>query len=270
MAVGARATLGYLCGDEAIELTGFYQGPKVSSRTAVNAGALLVPFYTPTGAFPLGFEGDNGLWNHADLVTLSYQSSVGSAELNYRRWDIAVNGIELLLGVRYFYDRENLNLYTNDDFFVQNVFGAFDLRKVATYSVVTRNNIVGPQVGVEYSFPCTIPCLGWLWFTGMAKGMAGPNYLERHWSLVRGDGFRGFDIAKNDIRLGQVYEVSATLDIHILERLRFRAGYTALWAVGVSNPAYQFEFNLAAQGIRPAESNSSFWHGPIAEIQFLW
>ncbi len=270
MQFAPRATVGYLCGDEAIELSGFYQHPQDNTRVATDAGALLVPYFTPSGAFPLGFQGDNGLWNHADLAQVSYQTSVGSAELNYRKWDIAVTGMELILGVRYFYTRENLSQFTNDNAFAVNAFGASNPALAATYSVITQNNILGPQIGAEYSFPCTIPCMGWIWFTGMAKAMAGPNWIQRQWRLTRGDGLAGFNVTKNDVKFSQVYEVNASVDFHILERLRLRVGYMALWSSRVSEPAEQFDYNLADQGSRRTDSSTAFWHGPIAELQFLW
>jgi hypothetical protein len=269
MWAGARATLGVLFGDCAVEVTGFYQPPQSNQQQVVGQGQFFVPFFTDTGALPLGFEGNNGLFRQADQVQLSYRTSVGSAELNYRRWDIAVNGPELILGVRYFYSRENLSLVTNDDALVVNAFGQSDPRLLATYNVTTQNNILGPQIGAEYSVPVPGTCY-WLWFTGMAKGMVGPNWIQRHWSLTRGDLFQAFNITKNDVKLGQVYEVSATFDAHVLERLRLRVGYTALWAVGVSTPANEFDYNLATQGFHHPQSGSAFWHGPIAEIQFLW
>jgi hypothetical protein len=269
MWAGARATLGFLWGDQAVEITGFYQSPQTNSREVVGQGQFFVPFFTPSGALPLGFEGDNGLFRQADLVQLSYRTSVGSAELNYRRWDIAINGVELILGVRYFYDRENLSLYTNDDALAVNSFGQSNPLLAATYSVITKNQILGPQIGAEYSVPVPGTCY-WLWFTGMAKGMVGANWIQRQWSLTRGDLFQAFNITKNDVKVGQVYETSLTFDAHVLERLRLRVGYTALWAVGVSTPANEFDYNLATQGFHHPQSGSAFWHGPIAEIQFLW
>jgi hypothetical protein len=269
MWAGARATVGYLCGDEAIEVTGFYQGPQSNSKQVVGPGRFLVPYFTPSSSFPFGFEGDNGLWNHADQVRVSYQTNVGSAELNYRRWDIAVNGMDLMLGVRYFFTRESLAQYTNDDALTTDPFGVSNQKLAATYTVFTRNNIVGPQIGGEYSFPVPLSC-DRLWFTTMGKAMAGPNWIERHWDLTRGDLFKGFNINKYDLEIGQVYEVSAMFDAHILERMRIRVGYTALWAIGVSNPATQFDFNLAQQGFKHPDRSSAFWHGPLAELQFLW
>jgi hypothetical protein len=269
MWVGARATVGYLCGDEAIEVTGFYQPPQSNSKQVVGPGRFLVPYFTPSSSFPAGFEGDNGLWNHADQVAISYQTNVGSAELNYRRWDIAVNGMELILGVRYFFTRENLSQYTNDDALTTDAFGLSNPRLAATYSVTTRNNILGPQVGGEYSFAVPWTC-DRFWFTVMGKAMAGANWEERHWSLTRGDLLKAFDIYKYSVEFSQVYEVNAMIDWHVLERFRIRVGYTALWAVGITNPANQFDFNLAQQGFKHPDKSSAFWHGPIAELQFLW
>ena len=82
-------------------------------------------------------------------------------------------------------------------------------------------------------------------------------------------GVCGTDLTMTD-GSGQVYELNACLDFHLLERMRIRFGYQALWAVGVSTPATQFSFDLSNQGFRKADQGSAFWHGPIAELQFLW
>jgi hypothetical protein len=177
--------------------------------------------------------------------------------------------MDIILGVRYFYTREVLSQYTNDDALTTDPFGVSNQRLAATYTVTTRNNIVGPQIGGEYSFPVPCTC-DRLWVTTMGKAMAGPNWEERRWSLTRGDLLKAFDISKYSMGIGQVYEVSAAFDAHIMERFRIRVGYQALWAIGLTNPAEQFDFNLAAQGFKHPDRSSAFWHGPIAELQFLW
>ncbi len=267
---GVCASVGYLWGDQSVELLGIYQPPSTKSAIQIGAGQLFVPFTGPNGSFPIGFEGDNGLWKQADLVKVSYQSAVAGSELNYRAWNSAVNGVELILGVRYLYTRDRLGIFADDDFFVKDVYGNSDPRRQATYSVSCINNIVGPQIGGEYSTPCPIPCLGCFWFTGMAKAAVGGNFVERNFNLSRGDGYQGFNVNKDNVQIGQVYEVSAFLDFHILERLRLRAGYTAMWVVGISNPSHSVNFDLSDPAGKKSEQGSGLWHGPVAELEFLW
>jgi hypothetical protein len=269
---GLSATVGYLECNQAIELTGFYQPPSTQSAAVLGQGLFFVPFTTngSTDSFPLGFEGDNGLWKQADLVRVSYQTSVGNVELNYRRWNSGIENVELILGVRYFYTQDRLNLLTDDDFLTKDLFGHSDPARAATYTVRSRNDIVALQVGGEYSFPCQIPCFGWIWFTGMGKAGVGPNWVNRDFRLVRGDSFAGIDDRRSNVQLGQVYELNGFVDFHILERLRIRAGYRALLAAGISNPATQFSFEFNQQPRGKTDQGSAFWHGPVAELEFLW
>src|SRR5262249_4380391 len=65
---GTRATIGYYNGCHAFELSGFYVGESTSNRTVADPGRL-DSFFNVNGAasFPLGFEGDNGMWLQSDL-----------------------------------------------------------------------------------------------------------------------------------------------------------------------------------------------------------
>ena len=50
----------------------------------------------------------------------------------------------------------------------------------------------------------------------------------------RGDGFLGFNSIRNTSNFGQIYDVGAYVDFSILERLRLRGGYNAMWLTGVA------------------------------------
>jgi hypothetical protein len=269
MAAGIRATIGYLFDADGVEVTGFYQPPSNNSRQVIAQNQLLLDF-PDGGRVPTGFEGDKGLWRQADLVKLSYQTSVASAEFNYRHWNTAINQLELILGVRYFYTNQRLNILTDDDFLTKNGFGASNPTLAATYAVNTRNNIVGVNMGSEFTQPCPIPCFGWVCFTGVGKVCLGPNIVQTNFNLSRGDGLGGFFVEKSSVNFGQVYELNGCVDLHLLERLRLRLGYMALWTVGTSEPSRQVDFNFSTQGQRKTDQSSSFWHGPIVELQFLW
>ena len=94
------------------------------------------------------------------------------------------------------------------------------------------------------------------------------RYVDPAETILPGGG--AFDIRRDSVGIGQVYELGLYADVHILERLRIRAGYTCLWAAGVSTAHTQVEYNLAAQGGKARDSSSMFWHGPLAELQFLF
>ncbi|MFM7151318.1 MAG: hypothetical protein ACKO23_15895, partial [Gemmataceae bacterium] len=269
MAGGFRATVGHLFNTEAFELTGFYLPSRTESSTIANRGQLTLPF-NPRSTFPVGLEGDNNMWLQADLVRASYTGSVASAEANLRRWNGAVNGMEAIVGVRYFYNYERIDIYTDDDYFTRNVFNQPDSLRAANYSVSSRNNFVGAQFGGEYSTPLPHEKLGWIWLSGMAKGAVGPNVIQSTWRLTRADGYVGFNNSQTTVKLSALGEVAGFVDFHVLERLRLRAGYTFIMGLGFAPAENQIDFNLTTQGTHGISTGNIYWHGPIAELQFLF
>jgi hypothetical protein len=268
---GVRATAGYLFGNQAVELTGWYVSPTTKSLTTQQGGLLTVPFGTISPSIPLGFEGNNGLWVNADKVVASFSSQVGNVEFNYRTWNTGIDDTELIVGVRCVSAQEKVAIFTDDEFLTRNAVGATDPTRAATYTSTTRNNIVAVQMGGEYSAPVPIPLLcQFLWFTTQGKVGYGPNFIDRRFKLVRGDGFKGLDVSRTDVNFGQIYDLTASFDFHILERMRIRVGYQALWLVGTSNAGTQINFDLTTQGRQRIDYNSQFYHGPIAEFQFLF
>jgi hypothetical protein len=268
---GVRATVGYLFGNQAVELTGWYVAPNSKSLTTQQAGLLTVPFGTVSPSIPLGFEGNNNLWVNADRVVATYTSQLGNVEFNYRTWNTGIDDTELILGVRGVSAQERVGILTDDEFFTRNVLGNTDPKRSATYTATTRNNIVAVQMGGEYSTQVPIPLIGrFLWFTTQGKVGYGPNFIDRRFKLVRGDGFKGLDVSRTDVNFGQIYDLMAAFDFHILERMRIRVGYQALWLVGTSNAGSQINFDLTKQGRQKVDYNSQFYHGPMAEVQFLF
>jgi hypothetical protein len=230
-----------------------------------------VPFGTVNLAFPLGFEGNNGLWVNADRVIATYTHQTGSAEFNYRNWNTGINDTEVIVGIRYVHAQETVGIFTDDEAFTVNAVGATDPRRSATYTSTTRNNIVALQMGGEYATNVPIPLLQrFLWFYFQGKAAIGPNFIERRFKLTRGDGLKGLDVAQTDVNFGQIYELMSGFDLHLLERLRLRVGYQALWLLGTSNAGTQINFDLQRQGRQPLDYNSQFFHGPTAELQFLF
>lgn len=266
---GTRATVGFLLGNQAFELTGFYLPAQSVGASITDQGRLLVPFAL-SGAFPIGFEGNNGIWSQADRVETRFTSALGNGEANYRLWNSGMHNVELIVGLRYTYSQERVDIYTDDEFFVRDIFDRPDPLRQATYSVSSRNNYLGAQFGGEFSTPIPVDSLSWIWLTAMGKTSLGVNWVERSWRLNRGDGRTPFDIHQNTIIMGSVSDVSAMLDFHLLERCRFRAGYMCMWALGFSAAASNIDFNLTTQGTKGTDRGNMFWHGPMAEFQFLF
>src|SRR5262249_29713458 len=133
-------------------------------------GRLTVPFGTVNTTFPVGFEGNNGLWVNADRVIATYTHQTGNLEFNYRNWNTGINDAELILGIRLAHSQEQVGIYTDDDFFTRNVVGTTDTRRAATYTSSTRNNILALQMGGEYSTNVPVPLLQrFMWFFAQGK-----------------------------------------------------------------------------------------------------
>jgi hypothetical protein len=263
MSPGVRGTVGYLFGDQAVELSAFHIFQSSTSVDTVNPGSLDAFFVNP----PLGFEGDNGLWLQADHISSTFQSSLTNVELNYRCWNGGIRGLEFIAGVRYMDQREKLSIFTSDDDLTLAMSGLPpDPKRDATYSVATHNHILAPQIGVDYS----TPLLRWLWLSADGKAGLGPNWVNNTIILDRGDGLNGINDHHNHVGLSEVFEVGAFLDFHLLERLRLRGGYQAFWLVDVATSQDQIDFNLANTGGRRNYTGSIFYHGPMIELQFLF
>jgi hypothetical protein len=263
MSPGVRGTVGYLFNDQAVELSAFYIFQNSVSQLVDDPGNIDAFFVHP----PLGFEGDNGLWLQADRVSSTFQSELFNGELNYRCWNVGISGLEFLAGVRYMDEREKLSIFTSDDdLTLQQVGRPTDPKRDATYSVLARNHILAPQVGVDY----TAPLFCWLSFGFDGKAGVGPNWANTTTVLQRGDGFVGINEHHNHLSASQVYEAGFFLDFHVLERLRLRGGYQAFWLVDVTTSQDQIDFNLANKSGTQNHTGSIFYHGPMVELQFLF
>jgi hypothetical protein len=263
MRFGPTATVGWMWGSNAIEVTGYYLPDQSDSSTTILTGGLFVPFIHP----PIGFEGDNGLWSQADVVKLRLVSNTTNAELNYRCWSSAFTGPELILGARYFAADERVQIYTgDDDLTVRDINNLPDPLRQATYSFRTKNRLIAPQAGFEWN-QCVLPCLT---LNVMGKVALGPNLEEGIWSLKRGDGFEPLRGKQHETVFSELYELGAFADVIMLERMKLRFGYSALWFVNVAGAVEQVNYDLNAQGTNHNNHGSIFYHGPTVQFQIMF
>jgi hypothetical protein len=260
---GVRATFGYLWDNQAVELTGYYI-TQSNRSTGVSAGGRIDGLFFNA---PLGFEGDNGLWLQADRMATTFSSELYSIEANYRYSDAAVHGAELIAGLRYFDLRERLSTTTDDDGIAfPLVHGQPDPTRVATYSVGTRNHFIGPQLGFEYDKSCNqLFTLGFI-----AKASLGANFVDADRSLVRGDGYQGFNGQRSFTEFSHMYEMNAFVDIHLLERAKLRVGYNTMWFLHMASVSDQYDLNLQTTNQFPRQNGNVFFHGPQVEFEFLF
>jgi hypothetical protein len=292
---GARVTLGYMYDDAAIEVTGFYLPAHDTSVGVSIPGSLALPFFDapnrPNG--PLAFVGPSGigLWTPADRATISLQTQLGDAELNYRWWSKIFGGIEGIFGFRYF-ELDERALITADDSLtgiavfnpltgtlfnpasrnaMNPVTGAIITNALppslltATYLARASNHILMPQAGFEWNQP-----LGsWLTLGVTGKAGFGADELDVTTRLSSGTGFVGAQSRSSGWSYTSLYELDAYVDILALERVKVRIGYTAMWLLHVGEAFQQVNYDLSAPAMH-RDSGSVFFHGPMIEAQFLF
>src|SRR5205823_2923407 len=110
----------------------------------------------------------------------------------------------------------------------------------------------------------------WLALTYTAKAMLGANLVEREVFLKRGDGFVGFDTHDNLTRLAHAYEAGVSADILLLESMRLRVGYNVFWLNNIATAVGQIDYNLANTRGTQNVSDSTYYHGPMLELQILF
>jgi hypothetical protein len=265
MAWGARTTLGYMWDSQAVEVSGFFVGDATAATAFNFPGRLFLFFNHP----PLGFEGDNGMWTHADRAVETLSTSIGTVEFNYRWWSPEITELEGIIGIRYLDEMEDLQIFTgDDDLTVHDINGNPDAKRQATYAAREHNKILAPQLGLEGS----LPLLSWVALSYEGKGAWGVNFLETNTSLRRGDGFWGRASHRNDLFFSQVYEAGLFLDFCVLERLRIRAGYNVMWLGNIAQASDQIHYDLRQrfQTDFKIEKHSAYYTGPVIEVQFLF
>ncbi|HEX5273052.1 MAG TPA: BBP7 family outer membrane beta-barrel protein [Gemmataceae bacterium] len=259
---GGRVTFGYLCDDAAIELTGFYVPEQETAVLSYAPNQLTLPFRNN----PLGFEGPTGagLLTRADSVALRLKSSLGDAELNYRWWSRTTTGPEAIIGVRYMNVQERADITASS---VQSgVNSPLDFGSLqASYTGRANNNLIMAQGGFEWEFPLT----KWLSFGSVAKVAAGGDYVNVTNRAITAGGLVGANFERDRWTYASACELNLFLDIVQFEKVRLRAGYTAMWVVHVAEGFQQVTFDLSAQpGVR--DSGSIFYHGPMIELELLF
>jgi hypothetical protein len=255
---GVRAFVGYRWDGCAVEAGGFYLPQASTTQGVTIPGGVALPFFN----FPASV-GD-GLFSlaHTDALIQNFQTTLGSAEVNFRCQPVAGYGLELLGGARYLDLQERYTLVDNFAGLSRPPTVPVD---ILSYTVRTQNRLVGGQFGIDWEHPLW----RWLAFGFNAKGAWGANFLDSQVAMDRGDGLHRFR-SRSKTQFGQVYEAGLFLDWYPCDRARVRGGYNVLWVVDVAEAVSQVNFDLAQPIGRPTDNGSVFYHGPVIELHFLF
>jgi hypothetical protein len=268
--IGPRATLGYLFGNHGVEVSGFYLPESSGTSFYQSQGRLTADFSMPFGVPLFGFEGNgNSIWEKADQMRITFKSAVAGAEANYRAWNGGLNQLEMIVGLRYMYLGEQLDIFAHDDGLTRDGFGRTDATLAATYRSRVMTNFAGVQVGSEYSYmlPYTREVV---WLHAMGKAAFGANHITRTMTLSRGDGLVAFRVQDDKIQAGGLFDIQAGLDFHLLDKMRLRFAYQAFWLAGTTTPTAQVDYRLEQQGSQAYGYKTIMYHGPQMELWFLF
>jgi hypothetical protein len=270
MAFGPSMSLGVLAGTDIIEVAGYFIPRNSVVETNEIPGRIFAFFYNA----PPGFGGDNGLFTQDDKIQTTLTNQIGNVELNYRYSDFAVTGLELILGVRYFDVQEDLSTFIDQNGLTHPMIASIGQANPvdqATYTAMSHNRLVAPQLGVEYNWgPQDKGPFSWLSLGFTAKGAWGPNFVTDDHSLVRGDGFLGFSVTRGDTIFSQMYELGGFAEVHFTERFKMRVAYNALWVLHIDAVVDQYNFDLSNPQGKINHDGSVLYAGPMLEFEFLF
>jgi hypothetical protein len=136
----------------------------------------------------------------------------------------------------------------------------------ATYMARAQNHMLMPQTGFELD----IPVRPWFSLGVQAKAAFGADNVEVTTRLTNDVGLVGLQHRHSEWTYTSVYEINAFFDWTLLEKVRLRAGYTAMWLMHVAEGLSQIDYNLTTQSGIHRDDGSVFFHGPMVELQFLF
>jgi hypothetical protein len=259
---GLQFALGLQEADNGVmwEIGGFYISNSQRRSTFLLPGRLDSPYINP----PIGFEGNLGLWTNADFMQVTFNNSVWSGEANARFFGVCWKGLDInyLVGLRYIKLYERMSHFTIDD---DIQFGIDDPFTRATLNWKGENDMFGAQVG----FSLIQRFSNFLSVSYDQKVAFLANASQASQSLVRGDGFVGYDVSHTSWRFGQAYEGGLYLDV-AGGNFRVRAGWDLKIYTGVSAADRQFTYDLQAGPNMHRTSGTILYHGPSASVEFVF
>lgn len=170
-----------------------------------------------------------------DYLGYTYTSRVDNAEINYRRrlecFD-PFTASNWLWGIRYFRLSERFALSGSD----------LSIGDYEDYVSQTSNNLVGPQIGIQW-------IRGWdrLQLTTEGKfGLLANFYTQRASDTAGGTlgavpGFQPFDDSNSDTGLSALFELSLLVTYRVSPKLWLRGGYQLDYVTGLALGPRQLE-----------------------------
>lgn len=251
----------------------------VGATTTVH-GSLYTPYFTgEAGTYMRGFDG-------AQLQTSYYSSYNNNFEINGRisprsrndRLVLHPNGkwrrecqpgqyMSYLYGIRFmqvnetfrFHSEGQTNTYVGDTLISSDNYAG-------DYDIMTRNNLLGLQVGADMMFrQCR-----WAWGVRSKVG-AFVNFSNQISTIVSPDltriGDNELSAAKHEASL--IGEVGFTATYKFRPNLMGRAGYDFMWVTGLALAPEQLQF--VPSPVNMINTNgTTFYHGISLGLEWMW
>ncbi len=200
---------------------------------------------------PLSTAADD--FNEADAMTLSWNWHLNNAEANLFR---QYGPVQMLAGFRYLNLEEHFNINSEDSD-----------GDVSDYTIRTRNNLYGGQIGARTYYPWKRFRFG---VTGKA-GVFGNDALEHQIVFDNNNTTVLRDAQGRAGSCSFVGDVNAFVTVQICRHWRLRGGYYWLWATHVALAPDQLDFNVNADsGTVVHNDGNLFVQGATFGVEAAW
>jgi hypothetical protein len=259
---GMKLTLGrYLTDTTMIEAT-YFGAVNWDRRNGtpdfVSAGNGLGPLlpYWGLGLGPF----DTGAFTGSNVQIASYESQFNSVELNVRHsvWGTT----SILAGIRYINVGDLFQLAAFDDGGNSNPNGN------GFYRTWTNNNLVGVQLGTEYTHDLWFPRL----FASVdARGGIFANFAEQK-NLLFNSGDTYNQRSAREIEFASAWDLTFAISYLATDHLTIRGGYTFLFLSGIALAPDQLDANPTMQDSRNfiADKGNLTLQGPFIGGELAW
>jgi hypothetical protein len=127
---------------------------------------------------------------------------------------------------------------------------------VAIHRMAVDNDIIAPTIGIH----AIRPIFGWFEVDLMGAGSFGANFLTRDSSLIRGDGFVGYDRSREEVATSGVFEFKLGMNFVPHPNFKIRAGWEALGLVSIATAIENLDFDLD-RDFRPSNNDDVWFFG---------
>lgn len=260
--IAPRITIGKQC-SECYALEGVYFGLLHQQASySVNAtGSLFGNYFAPwanAGGTNFNTASSLGIFTQQDM---SYESDLHNAEINLKI--TRGNGFwgsrrSSLIGIRYISLYERLNITTTQD------PGGINLQ--SQYNIVTYNNLVGPQLGSDWSFGICDRVAVNVW----SKAGLFAN-IDAQKSFILDDQGGTQSTQRHRTQLAGLIEVGVLGELAIKRNWSLFGGYQVYHLSGIALAPDQLDYtNSPTSQTYLNDKASVTYHGPSAGVEVRW